>query len=65
MGNYTCQCRTGFTGNGVNCSDIDECASVSNNCNDVSVCSNIIGSYVCSCNDGYTGDGFICQGECF
>ena len=61
-GNYTCHCRTGFSGNGVSCSDIDECASDSNNCDQMANCTNTIGSYVCTCRDGYTGDGISCLG---
>ena len=64
MGSYTCQCLPGFSGNGINCSDIDECDSQMNDCHAVSVCENTVGSYTCTCRHGYTGNGLACTGGC-
>jgi len=44
-------------GNGLNCTDIDECQG-SNMCHSLANCSNNPGSYDCICNPGYSGDGF-------
>src|SRR5690625_5245278 len=40
---------------GINCSDIDECATDQYDCPELSTCNNTYGSYVCICNDGYGG----------
>ena len=42
-------CPAGYTGDGKDCSDIDECGS------DVcdQICVNSPGSYVCTCRSGY------------
>lgn len=63
---HTCQCNPGFTGNGWNCSEIDECAS--NPClfnNTICVnatnnqcqgrCIDYINNYTCLCAKGFTG----------
>ncbi|CAH2254962.1 fibrillin-1-like isoform X1 [Pelobates cultripes] len=46
---YSCQCKAGFTGNGVNCTDIDECQSMSACPNAKYRCINTMGSFACSC----------------
>ncbi|XP_069811522.1 mucin-like protein [Dendropsophus ebraccatus] len=46
---YTCRCRLGFTGDGKNCSDIDECQSLYACPNAKFECMNTPGSYRCSC----------------
>src|SRR5699024_6309235 len=52
----------GYKGNGLNCSDINECQSNNtNNCSINTHCNNTIGSYQCICNDGYEGDGLNCS----
>ncbi|XP_065083965.1 protein kinase C-binding protein NELL1-like isoform X5 [Ochlerotatus camptorhynchus] len=54
---YTCTCRSGFHGDGYDCSDIDECAqqggSDGNHCHLNTRCVNTFGSYVCECLPGY------------
>ncbi|XP_077305976.1 uromodulin-like [Lithobates pipiens] len=50
---FHCSCKDGFFGNGLNCSDIDECTdSRTHNCS-VGTCQNTIGSYICLCPRGY------------
>ena len=65
-GNYTCECDLGYSGDGFNCTDVDECAdsvlrnALEDNCHDNAGCTNTDGSYECGCNDGYFGDGIEC-----
>ncbi|KAI8511664.1 hypothetical protein Bbelb_107640 [Branchiostoma belcheri] len=42
------------------CTDIDECAEGTHNCNPHATCTNTPGSFTCACNQGYFGDGFYC-----
>jgi hypothetical protein len=44
-------------------SDIDECATDTDNCDANAFCTNTNGSFTCTCNAGYTGSGVQCQGE--
>uniref|UniRef100_A0A8C5MW22 Mucin-like protein n=1 Tax=Leptobrachium leishanense TaxID=445787 RepID=A0A8C5MW22_9ANUR len=46
---YTCQCKPGFTGNGVKCTDINECLSMSACPNAKYKCINTAGSFTCAC----------------
>ncbi|EDV29248.1 uncharacterized protein TRIADDRAFT_19226, partial [Trichoplax adhaerens] len=59
---YTCgSCPQGYTGDGILCSDFDECASsATNNCQQV--CVNTVGGYTCDCQSGYqlNSDGRTC-----
>jgi cysteine-rich repeat protein len=55
-GGFTCACKAGFSGDGVTCTDIDECAGT-NNCSTNALCMNLPGNYTCVCGPGYTGDG--------
>ncbi|XP_060896663.1 mucin-like protein [Labrus mixtus] len=47
--NYTCTCRPGFTGDGKNCTDIDECAELSTCPNAKFECKNTPGAVDCFC----------------
>ena len=61
-GSYYCFCNTGFTGDGKLCTDVDECETGSNVCDDVGArCYNNRGSYDCKCIEGFTGDGILCD----
>ncbi|XP_030609940.1 nidogen-2 isoform X1 [Archocentrus centrarchus] len=50
---FQCQCATGYTGDGHNCYDMDECAEGLSTCGDHSECVNLAGSYRCQCQSGY------------
>ncbi|XP_061646281.1 mucin-like protein [Phyllopteryx taeniolatus] len=47
--NYTCTCKPGFFGDGLNCTDIDECADMSTCPNAKFECKNKPGSVDCFC----------------
>lgn len=62
-------CPTGYQdlmGNGLSCTDINECAQNLYNCHANAVCSNTPGSFACTCATGYSGDGQTCvdDNEC-
>src|SRR5207342_3287538 len=57
-GGFTCACKPGYAGNGVTCTDVNECAN--NPCDSHATCSNLDGSFRCACNQGYTGNGVTC-----
>lgn len=49
---FYCTCREGFSGSGVQCTDINECSQ--NICGPGGSCTNHQGTYSCSCVPGYT-----------
>ncbi|XP_040205585.1 uncharacterized protein LOC120936885 [Rana temporaria] len=53
-------CPSGFSGDGIHCTDIDECSAGTNACDQNANCSNIIGNYTCTCREGFNGNGFTC-----
>ena len=46
-GSFTCTCDTGFFGDGMSCSDTDECAKNTHRCEFGYTCKNVIGGYTC------------------
>ena len=58
-GGFTCMCMEGYTGNGVQCQDINECAS--DPCAGHGACSNFPGGYTCTCNPGYVENNGTCS----
>ncbi|XP_041379174.1 neurogenic locus notch homolog protein 1-like, partial [Gigantopelta aegis] len=58
-GSYTCACRTGYSGDGHSCTDINECLN-QKSCDINANCTNTDGSYTCTCQAGYSGDGNNC-----
>ncbi|XP_068736600.1 uncharacterized protein [Montipora capricornis] len=59
-GSFTCRCILGYSYDGRDCLDINECSS-KNQCDENSICTNTIGSYNCTCKKGYAGDGTNCS----
>ena len=62
-GSYSCQCKAGYTGDGLTCKDRDECLLGNNNCHRHAVCYNYDGGYSCVCRQGYQGNGQHCSGK--
>ena len=60
-GSYECVCKSGYTGDGWNCTEFDECTL--SPCDASANCTDTYGSYECSCLEGYTGDGWNCSGN--
>ena len=48
-----CACQSGFTGDGMQCGDIDECETHVSGCVHQSTCVNTVGSYRCQCLPGH------------
>jgi len=68
---YECDCDHGWRGDGesisecwrgtcTGCTDVNECAEHTHNCDVNAICINNQGSYDCVCKAGYEGDGFTC-----
>ncbi|MBN3312842.1 NID1 protein, partial [Atractosteus spatula] len=59
---FTCECATGFRGDGHRCYDIDECSDNPLICGQNAVCNNQPGTFRCECVEGYqfASDGRTC-----
>jgi hypothetical protein len=57
-GSFACRCAAGWSGNGTNCSNVDECATHRHNCSALANCTDTEGSYTCAC-DHHTGYGVL------
>ncbi|KAM3864903.1 nidogen-1-like [Diretmus argenteus] len=62
---FTCECTTGFTGDGRSCYDTDECRETPQICGSHAICNNQPGTFRCECMDGFVfaSDGKTCVEE--
>ncbi|WP_434041805.1 MULTISPECIES: LamG-like jellyroll fold domain-containing protein [Sorangium] len=56
----TVPCCDGLTCQSGTCTDVNECALGTDNCDANAACTNTPGSFTCACNAGYEGDGVTC-----
>ncbi|AUX34867.1 MULTISPECIES: EGF domain-containing protein [Sorangium] len=56
----TVPCCDGLTCQSGTCTDVNECALGTDNCDANATCINTTGSFTCACNEGYAGDGVTC-----
>eukprot|EP00117_Sycon_ciliatum_P024912 scpid46215/ scgid1521/ Fibrillin-3 len=55
IGNFSCTCSFGYSGDGFVCEEIDNCLPTS--CDSRANCSSNIGGFTCQCYPGYCGNG--------
>lgn len=62
---HYCRCLPGFTGDGITCTDIDECAGGEHDCDASAQCVNVVGSFACTCAPGLrlSTSGKVCESE--
>ncbi|WP_232379855.1 FG-GAP-like repeat-containing protein [Polyangium fumosum] len=53
VSSFSCACNAGYEGDGVSCTNIDECAA--SPCQNGGACTDGINSYTCECAPGFTG----------
>lgn len=61
QGSFTCACKDGYFGDGITCTNLDECDRGTDNCSNNATCTDTPGSFTCACRAGYTGNGVICD----
>ena len=61
FGGYTCTCMTGYSGDGFECTDVNECEVEIDLCSMNDTCTNTDGSYECACNIKYSDDGKVSE----
>ena len=54
-------CLPGYEGDGITCTNIDECAEGLDTCAENAICEDTEGSFECTCLPGYVGDGIVCE----
>eukprot|EP00933_Yihiella_yeosuensis_P080566 TRINITY_DN94014_c0_g1_i1.p1 TRINITY_DN94014_c0_g1~~TRINITY_DN94014_c0_g1_i1.p1 ORF type:complete len:1178 (+),score=165.71 TRINITY_DN94014_c0_g1_i1:31-3564(+) len=59
-GSFICMCNIGFSGDGENCSSMNECTAQTHNCPKHSTCTDTLGSFTCACNSGYRTNQTFC-----
>ncbi|XP_077996405.1 IgGFc-binding protein-like [Glandiceps talaboti] len=66
-GVFDCHCNAGYEGDGITCTDIDECAlHTENPCGDnTGTCLNLENRYECNCTAGYTGEHCEIFDDCY
>ena len=61
-GSFICTCKEGWSGDGYQCVDVDECIDGSHTCAATgSTCTNTDGAFECMCSMGYSGNGTLCD----
>ena len=60
-GSYECKCIEGFSGNGRECRNTNECETIEHNC-DINADCYDNGTYYCECIPGFEGNGL--KGDC-
>jgi hypothetical protein len=61
LGSAVCACNPGYEGDGLTCTDIDDCLANNGGCDPNATCTNQVGApRICACNPGYEGDGLTC-----
>lgn len=55
-----CVCDVGFEGDGITCSDVDECSAGTDTCDANATCTNTPGGSSCLCGPGFQGSGESC-----
>ena len=59
VGSFDCSCNPGYSGDGHECTDTNECDR-GHNCDKNAKCENTEGSFTCECKPGFSGDGTMC-----
>ncbi len=60
-GSPTCTCNQGYSGDGLTCTDTDECQASNGGCDRNAVCVNTQGSHQCICQPWFISDGPLCS----